>query len=613
MVRRQELERLARAHGVQPVYRDWRRRRVRVASDTLEAIVAALGEASGADRAPGPRPSPGSTASQRYRAAPAGPCERAWGFAVQLYSLRSRGSWGHGDLRDLAELASWSARDLRAGFVLVNPLHAAEPAPPVSPSPYLPMTRRYVSPLYLRVEDVPEHARLPAAERARVAGLAATLRVRNASSELIDRDAVWAAKKAALELIHRVPRGQARQAAFERYCRGEGEALRNWATWCALAEEYGPDWRRWPRELAHPQSPAVAGQRARRGARVDFHAWLQWLAHDQLARAQDAALGAGMPIGLIRDLAVGAHPGGADSWANQEVLATGMSTGAPPDEFNQLGQDWTQPPWHPGRLARCGYRPLLELVDASLAHVGALRVDHVMGLFRLWWVPAGMTPDRGAYVRYDHQAMVGTLTAAAAGAGSMVIGEDLGTVEPRVRGFLAGRGVLGTSMLWFERAADGTPRPAHRWRRQCLATVGTHDMPPAASFLTGEHVALRARLGLLTRPIDTERQDADAAVTTWRAVLAEMGLLPAGTRPGSAEMTAALYRFLARTPARLIGVSLADAVGDRQPQNLPGTTDEYPNWRLPLTDGSGRAVGLDDLPAHPGLRLVASAVGSGMG
>ncbi len=597
-MRRQELERLARAHGVQPSYRDWRGRYVRVAPDTLEAIIAVLGEAAGVDSAiPAVHPSPGSAELECYPAAPAGPRERAWGFAVQLYSLRSRDSWGHGDLHDLAELASWSARDLRAGFLLVNPLHAAEPAPPVSPSPYLPMTRRYVSPLYLRVEDVPEYARLSAAERARVAELAAALRARNASSELIDRDAVWAAKRAALELVHRVPRSPARQAAFERYRRAEGEALRDWATWCALAEEHGPDWRGWCNDLAHPRLPAVARQRALRAARVDFHAWLQWLGHGQLASAQHAALAAGMPIGLIRDLAVGAHPGGADSWANQDVLATGMSTGAPPDEFNQLGQDWNQPPWHPGRLAKCGYRPLRELTEASLVHAGALRVDHVMGLFRLWWVPAGMTPDRGAYVRYDHQAMVGTLTVAAAGAGSMLIGEDLGTVEPRVRRFLASRMVLGTSMLWFERAADGTPRPARNWRRQCLATVGTHDIPPAAS-----------RLGLLTRPIDTERLDADAAVTAWRAVLGEMGLLAAGARPGSAEMTAALYRFLARTPARLIGVSLADAIGDRQPQNLPGTTDEYPNWRLPLTDGAGRAVLLDDLPSDPGLRLITSAV-----
>jgi 4-alpha-glucanotransferase len=613
-VRRHDLERLARAHGVQPAYSDWRGRRRRVPTQTLTAILEVLGVAarpgSAAAVAPVGGPVPRAPRGEDPHAPPV-PGARAWGFAAQLYSVRSRESWGHGDLHDLAELARWSARELGAGFVLVNPLHAAEPVPPVSPSPYLPMSRRYVSPLYLRVEDVPEYEQLPASARERIADLAAPLRDQNRTGELIDRDAVWAAKRAALELIHQVPRSRAQQAAFQRFLQEKGESLRDWSTWCALAEEHGPDWRDWPQALRTPRSAAVARERERRQKTVEFHAWLQWLLDGQLARAKDAALAAGMPIGLICDLAVGGHPGGADSWANQDVLATGMSTGAPPDEFNQLGQDWTQPPWHPLRLAECGYRPLRDLMSASLDHAGGLRMDHVMGLFRLWWVPAGVTPDRGAYVRYDHHAMVGELTRAAARAGAVAIGEDLGTVERGVRRFLAGRGVLGTSMLWFERRADGAPRPANAWRRECVATVGTHDMPPAASFLTGEHVALRARLGLLTQDQEKERRRAAASVAAWRDLLAEMGLLPRAPQPGAdgiAEMTAALYGFLARTPARLIAVSLADATGDRRPQNVPGTRDEYPNWRLPLTGADGRAVLLEDLPACPGVHSVARAV-----
>ena len=635
-MRRQELEQLARANGVQPSYRDWHGQPVRVKRDTLEAILIELGAldtTGSATRAVSLGPAGGGAGAAAASAVPGAPAvsvapaagtaaahpalaeataptpaERAWGFAVQLYAVRSRGSWGHGDLHDLAELASWSARDLGAGFVLVNPLHAAEPAPPVSPSPYLPMSRRYVSPLYLRVEDIPEYARLAATDQAHIGRLAAPLRERNTSSELIDRDAVWSAKRAALELIHQVTLGPARRAEFERYRRREGEALEDWATWCALAEVHGADFRKWPEHLAHPRSAAVARERDRCKGRVEFHAWLQWLLDGQLASTQAAALSAGMPIGLICDLAVGGHPGGADSWAHQDVLATGMSTGAPPDEFNQLGQDWSQPPWHPRLLAARGYRPLRELMDASLKNAGGLRVDHVMGLFRLWWIPAGMTPDRGAYVRYDHHATVGTLIAAAVRAGALVIGEDLGTVEKGVRHYLAGRGVLGTSMSWFERNADRTPRPAAAWRRECLATVGTHDMPPAASYLTGAHVALRARLGLLTRSEDAERLEAVAAGTAWRTVLTELGLLPARARPDSVAMTAALYGFLARTPACLIGVSLPDAVGDRQPQNVPGTSDEYPNWRLPLTDADGRAVLLEDLGSYAGVPAVANAV-----
>jgi 4-alpha-glucanotransferase len=234
-----------------------------------------------------------------------------------------------------------------------------------------------------------------------------------------------------------------------------------------------------------------------------------------------------------------------------------------------------------------------------------------MGLLRLWWVPAGMSPDQGTYVRYDHEAMVGVLAGQASRAGALAIGEDLGTVEPWIRAHLASRGVLGTSILWFERDADGLPLPPGQWRGGCLATVGTHDVPPAAAFITGEQVALRARLGLLTRPEAVERSSAAAAVSAWRDALAGHGLLPAGRDPAPAEFTTALYAYLARTPAALIGVSLTDAVGDRRPQNMPGTISEYPNWRVPLCDGEGRAVLLEDLAGRRDVRAVVRAVSGG--
>jgi 4-alpha-glucanotransferase len=236
-----------------------------------------------------------------------------------------------------------------------------------------------------------------------------------------------------------------------------------------------------------------------------------------------------------------------------------------------------------------------------------------MGLFRLWWVPPGMTPDRGTYVRYDHAATVGILAREAAEAGVLAIGEDLGTIDQWIRDYLESRGILGTSMLWFERRDDGTPRPPGEWRRGSLATVGTHDMPPAAAFLTGEHVALRAELGVLARSEDAERADAGASLSAWRDALAREGLLPPGDAPDLADQVTALYAYLARTPSMLIGVSLPDAVGQRRPQNVPGTTGEYPNWRIPLADGEGRPVLLDDLASHPGVRAIARAVGGGSG
>ena len=603
-----QLRRRAEASGVATSYRDWRDRKVRVADETLVAILDALGRRAGDPAGLGSGGSwPCAEHTVDHPVAPSPP-DRSWGFTVQLYSLRSRGSWGHGDLRDLADLAAWSARQLGAGFVLINPLHAGEPAIPVSPSPYLPMSRRFVSPLYLRVEDINEYADLSAEDRGRIESLAAPLRARNTSADLIDRDAVWQAKRSALEIIYARPLTTQRQAQFERFRVREGRALDDWATWCALAEVHGADWREWPEQLRSPGSRAAAGERRRLAGAIRFHAWLQWLADDQLAKAQAAAKSAGMTIGIIGDLAVGAHPGGADAWAHAGVLVPQMSVGAPPDEFNQRGQDWGQPPWHPTKLAAAGYRPLADLIRAGFRHGGGLRADHVMGLFRLWWVPQGMPPDRGTYVYFRHEAMVGVLAGEAARAGGLAIGEDLGTVEPWIHDYLAARGVLGTSMLWFEREPDGSPRPPGKWRRPCLATVGTHDVPPAAAFLTGEQVTLRSRLGLLTQSIDTERQQARLATRSWLDALAREGLLPGDSQPGAAEFTVALYRYLARTPAALIGVSLTDAVGDRRPQNMPGTTTQYPNWQIPLCDGDGRPVLLEELGDRAGVRALARAV-----
>jgi 4-alpha-glucanotransferase len=541
------------------------------------------------------------------------PRRRSWGFAVQLYSVRSRDSWGHGDLRDLAELATWSGGELGADFVLVNPLHAAEPVAPVSPSPYLPMSRRQISPLYLRIEDIPEYAELGAGDRARVDAMGAPLRAANRTAALIDRDAVWTAKAAALEIIRAVPLRPDRRADLDAFLDREREAIGDWATWCAIAEIHGPDWRAWPAALHDPRSAQVAALRRDLADRVDFHAWLQWLTGEQAAGAQRAAGQAGMTIGVIADLAVGAHPGGADAWARQDVIVTGISVGAPPDEFNQRGQDWTLPPWHPGRLSAQAGRPLAELFAATTRNAGGVRIDHVMGLARLWWIPAGMAPGQGTYVRYDHELTADVLCTEADRAAALAIGEDLGTVEPWLRKFLAERRVLGTSMLWFERRADGTPRRPGGWRRGCLATVGTHDFPPTAAFLTGEQVTIRAGLGLLTEPEAEERAAARADVDRWVAMLAGDGLLPRGPVGVSPEeFTIALYAYLTRTPAMLIGVSLADAAGERRAQNMPGTVDQYPNWRIPLAGADGQPVLVEDLSAHPGVRAVAQAVSAGL-
>ncbi|MEW5809801.1 MAG: 4-alpha-glucanotransferase [Actinomycetota bacterium] len=521
---------------------------------------------------------------------------RLWGLSTQLYSVRSENSWGVGDLSDLTDLAVWSAGQHGAGFVLVNPLHAAAPTPPMEPSPYLPTSRRFVNPLYLRVEAVPEYAYLR--HRGRLRKAQARVQARAARSDRIDRDRAWEAKRAALQSIYQVPLRRGREFAYQGYCRREGRALDDFATWCALAEQYGGDWRDWPAELQHPRSEAVAAFAAEHPAAVDFHRWLQWLLDEQLGAAQAGAESAGMELGIMADLAVGVDPGGADAWALQDVLALGVTAGAPPDEFNQLGQDWSQPPWRPDRLAEAAYEPFRALVAAALRHAGGVRIDHIIGLFRLWWIPAGVAPTEGTYVRYDHEAMIGIVALEAQRAGAIVVGEDLGTVEPWVREYLQDRGLFGTSILWFEYAHDGSPLPAEQWRQACLSAVTTHDLPPTAGYLVGEHVRLRDELGLLTRPAVQEWEDDRTHRDAWLAELRRVGLLGEQTDPDVRdvdvdEVVIALHRYLGRSPSQLLALSLADAVGETRTQNQPGTTDEYPNWRVPLAGADGRAVLLD--------------------
>jgi 4-alpha-glucanotransferase len=504
---------------------------------------------------------------------------RTWGWLVQLYALRSSRSWGMGDFGDLADVARRAAAD-GAGFVLLNPVHALMPGHPVPASPYQPSSRRFVNPLYLRVDAAAAHQRADPDQRAAIDAL----RPDN-STDLIDYDAIWSAKRTAFE---RLWTGRDREV--------EDAALRDFATYCALAERHGRDWRQWPAALRRPAGPAVAAARVDLADRVAFHAWLQRMCDDQLAAARQAA--AGMPVGLVQDLAVGIDPGGADAWLLQDVLAEGVRVGAPPDAFSQLGQDWGLAAWRPDRLAAAGYVPYRDLVRAMLRNSGGLRVDHVAGLWRLWWIPPGGSAADGAYVRYDPRAMVGILALEAQRAGAVIIGEDLGTVEQVVTDGLAERNMLGCTVLWFARGPDGADfAPVADWPVNSLASVSTHDLPTAAGFLNAEHVRVRAELGLLTRDEAAERADAGAERDKLFRLLRAEGVLDA-TAPSDEEIIVAMHRLLARAPSRFVAVSPYDVLGEVRQPNLPGTVDEYPNWRLPLP------TTLDDLFADPRVRAV---------
>lgn len=529
---------------------------------------------------------------------------RGWGVMAQLYSVRSRGSWGIGDIDDLTELASFLG-DQGADFLLINPLHAAEPAGEMTPSPYLPVTRRFVNPLYIRPEAIAEVARLSGPRRSLVQWAHEEVAAANLTNDPIDRDAAWKAKREALEVVFAAGRSRSRQRSFERFRADQGEGLERFALWCALVEKHG-DMDEWPESLKDSSSAVVAREARELAERIDFYAWLQWIVDEQLGRAQAEARAAGMSLGLMEDLAVGVHPSGADVWSAPEAFAAGMSVGAPPDMYNQLGQNWSQPPWSPVHLAQTAYAPLRDMVRTVLRHAGALRVDHIIGLFRLWWIPEGMAAHEGAYVRYDHEAMVGVVLLEAHRAGAVIIGEDLGTVEPWVRDYLASRGVMGTSVLWFEKNAEDWPLDPGSYRRLALATVNTHDLPPTAGYLADEHVLLRERLGLLTESLEQVRAEARIERERMLTRLREYGLL--GEEPSERQTVEALHRYVMRTPAALVGVALVDGVGERRAQNQPGTDQEYPNWKLPLADGAGEVVLVEDLPENVRLGSLLAAV-----
>jgi 4-alpha-glucanotransferase len=427
-------------------------------------------------------PSDGGTVTRLIvvppRCAPApGP---AWGWAVQLYAARSRASWGIGDLADLGAVGRWAAAD-GASFLVLSPLHAPLPGPSPEPSPYFASSRRWRNPLHLRIEDVDGFD----GGDGELTDLAAGAR-RLDDDRVIDREAVWAAKRAALDAIwRRVGASVAADRRFDAFRADKGASLERYATFCALAEHHGGGWPTWPTEHRRPDSPAVGRFAAEHADAVTFHAWVQWLLDTQLASA------AAVSPGFVHDLAIGADPHGADAWAWQDALANGVRVGAPPDEFNAAGQDWGLPPFVPWKLRAAGYEPLAELLRGAFEHAAGLRVDHVMGLFRLWWIPEGGGPADGGYVRFPGTELVDILALESARAGAHVVGEDLGTVEDEVREALAAREVLSYRLAWFE------PEPPERWPERALAAVTTHDLPTLAGVGTGtddEGGKLRSRL-----------------------------------------------------------------------------------------------------------------------
>jgi 4-alpha-glucanotransferase len=499
---------------------------------------------------------------------------RMWGVAAQVYGLRRAGDGGIGDAGAVRDLAVAAARR-GADAVALSPVHSLFAADPARHGPYSPSSRLFLNPLYGDPSIVfgPER-------------LASHAAVADEQAPLIDWAAAGAAKFAMLRRLfddftaRDLAAGRPLAADFERFVRDGGDALHEHALFEALHAERPGNWIDWP-----------TGWRQGDAAAVRYHLFLQWIAARSFAAAQTAARAAGMRIGLISDLAIGMDRAGSHAWARRSDLLLGLSIGAPPDAFNPRGQDWGLTGFSPRALVARGFEPFLATLRAALAHAGGVRIDHIMGLMRLWLVPRGAPASEGAYLAYPLEDLLRLLALESHRHGAVVIGEDLGTVPPGFRARLRRAGIAGMDVMWFERTRLTYRKPT-RWRRDAVATTTTHDLPTVAGWWSGEDIRTRRALGLGAAGEEAERRQDRGRL--WRAFTAAgtaQGAPPPVDRPAAAVDAALGY--VAQSPSPLMLAPLEDLLGLEAQPNLPGTIDEHPNWRRRLVPA---AKDLFDVP-----------------
>lgn len=516
--------------------------------------------------------------------------ERAFGIWTNLYSVRSERNLGVGDLTDLTRLVDW-AKESGGAFVGVNPLHSLENRGGAI-SPYRPTSRLYGNEIYLDVTAVPEFQGCQEAREmlasAEGGGELDALRAANH----VDYERVASLKHSVLRKLYDTLRnsrdswGASRKRQFAEYKRREGKSLVAYATFKALEghflEQGRPaEWRQWPGEFQRPDAPGVAEFRWANEREIDFHCFVQFELGRQLGAVASRAISE-LAVGIYGDLALGSDPDGADAWAWQDVLVPGVSVGAPPDDFATEGQDWGLPPLAPEALRDSGYEYWTALLRANLRHAGALRLDHVMGLFRQFWIPASRPASTGTYIKFPANDLLGILALESARHDGLIVGEDLGTVPRGLPGIMARWGILSSGVLYFERNRRGTFRPSHAYSKRALVTANTHDLVPIAGHGKGRDLELRYGAGEYREPgvYDRARQHREEEQAELRRRLKMDGLLSDDSEEeDSAALTKAAYIFLARTPAPLVGVSLDDLALEEEPVNLPGISSaEHPSW-----------------------------------
>lgn len=531
---------------------------------------------------------------------------RWWGLALQLYSLRSNRNWGVGDFGDLATVVEWAGRQLGTAVIGLNPFHALKNTQPYHISPYSPSSRLFLNDLYIDLEQVAEYHTAPEVKTCLADPSFQARREAARRDPLVAYDLVGAIKREVLELCYRAflrehfegdepelkPMTE-RGRDFHRFTEREGDSLADYALFQTLEEsrqvEQGVSatWAQWPEPYRTPTSEAILEFRHRHMQRVRFFQYLQWLAADQLLGLAKKTRGEGMPIGFYHDLALGSDRNGADGWRFQNVLALNADCGAPPDAFAPEGQNWGFPPLNPLRLRMSGYQSVIELLRKNLRYGGAIRLDHVMALFRLFWIPRGLPASMGTYVHYRDEDLLAILALESVRAKTLVIGEDLGTVPDWVRDRLGAAGVLSYRVLYFERTQSGALKPPAQYPAQALAVVTTHDLATLSGYWEGVDIETRATLGLVPSEqaraaMHEERQREKARILD---ALNSEGLLPHGISEHPAhvptmttELMVAIHHYLARSPAWIVLANIEDIIGTRSQANFPGTLDQHPNW-----------------------------------